>query len=774
MQKKVLAVAIASIIGLAGCGSDSSSSSGSTTTGTNFSGTVNKGIVSNGQVEICDVFDETGCDSDESSYYLKTTTSVDGSYDVVDAPLDRPILVLVSKATGDTATTMKCDIASCTDTENGDAVVAFGESFEVPDGWTLQAIIPAANTATTTVNVTSLTDIAAEEAIEAGGSSGVTAAIANNANQAVQEAFGITSDITQIGAVDLTDPVAVAAALIEDAEEIMAATYSASLLTASDVEKSTLITLDSNTGGYTVDTSTDGVQGVLDSAEALITTVQTEINEALEEAGEEAISLTSVSEEIAAVEPPDEVDAIPVENADEIIAAKAFVQDMRTAYNAVQDEGDLKTGLDAFSNELDVIDDLVSTDVDVIFENTSLAIEAIVDAFENAADDAANYEAANGYTVIISGDTYSINETVEDTLVVITATATEFTVVDDEDLSGCSSEDKDQPGYVCEESGTFTAEINLSLDSVVVTKAQTSLSASGTAVVEGAISNWTWSNSPLTVENGWGWSDSETEDLTIDSIGIALDANLAYVAGASAASFAGAIRLNATDITLNSDNQYEDTTTETDNSSGHGGSDTGNESFSADEMSIAFNGDITANDETLGVYLSLVADNSLGYVNHSTWSDTWQCTWTGSVDDGCSNTDESTNSEETANVYVKLHAIARVTTNLVDAENNAMAASIELKADRNAFDVVDASITIDYNGVDTILEADLGIQDNANSALTVRNTEGAVATLNALDDNADALAGTLTINGVQAGSIEETDDGLVLIRYTNGTFESLF
>jgi len=162
MKKGLIAIAIISTFGLAGCGSDSGSGSSTpVATSTSFSGTVNKGIVSNGKVEVCSDFTGSTCNA-EGSYYQTATTSETGSYDVTNAPLDTPLLVLISN-NDDGTTTMKCDTDSCID--NSASPVDFGETFKVAEDWTLKTIIPAANSATATVNVTSLTDIAADEEI---------------------------------------------------------------------------------------------------------------------------------------------------------------------------------------------------------------------------------------------------------------------------------------------------------------------------------------------------------------------------------------------------------------------------------------------------------------------------------------------------------------------------------------------------------------------------------------------------------------------------------
>ena len=130
-------------------------------------------------------------------------------------------------------------------------------------------------------------------------------------------------------------------------------------------------------------------------------------------------------------------------------------------------------------------------------------------------------------------------------------------------------------------------------------------------------------------------------------------------------------------------------------------------------------------------------------------------------------------SSESEDQFVKVTAIVRVGTTLLDADNVETNASIELVANRNQYDVVDTTITISYNDVDTVLQADIGLYDAENSALTIKNGTGAIATINAFDEDVD-YTGTITIDGVEAATITEIDNGAVLVRYTDGTFESLF
>jgi len=784
MKKNLIAIAIVSAFGLAGCGSDSDSGSGGapTATSSSFSGTVNKGIVSNGKVEICSDFTENTCDV-EGSYYQTTATSETGSYDVTDAPLDTPLLVLVSKQDNVT-TTMKCDTDVCTD--NSGSLVDFGDSFEVPDDWTLKTIIPAANSATKTVNVTSLTDIAADEAIEVAGEGGViTEAIAKNANVAVQKAFGLTSSITEIGALDLTDAEAVAEANISNTEELQAATYSAVLLNVTDEAKGALVSYDAATEVYAVNVgdSTDSesditITSLLGDAKTLLSTVETETNATLEASGAETISVTSIVSLIENTDIPESTTAI--EPTTEVAAAKAFITDIRTAYNAVQDEGDLKAGLTDFQDELKGIDDLITDDLDIISDNLTNAVASIAEAFDDAADDATEYTSTEfGYSVTIKDDIYTIGAEDENVYIVATiinnttSESSECNIYREFDTGNSDDNDTECPDgndYVSHDE--ISGDASLVLTTVELHSGDTSLSANGLATLVGLSDIWddAGANSYDAETQTNQYEYNYTGNSSIESLNIELEAMLAYVSSESTASFAGELTFSFDDLVATEFDTYTSSY-----NSGHTEETENNQfDFTVANMSLGFDGILTANDETINVDLSLVVDNS-SHADSFIYAETENITGSqASFYDAWVSTVEKTNNEETSDNFITVTATANIATTLFDANGDKTDASINLVANRNQYNIVDTTITVNYNDVTTVLEADLGLYDTENSDLTIKNTIGAVATINALVDPGDDLAGEITIEGVKAASIEPADNGAVLVRYTDGTFESLF
>jgi hypothetical protein len=759
MQKKLLAVAIASVFGLAGCGGGSSSSDGgsSSASTTSLSGTANKGIVQYATVEVCEEFDSAGCTdiSGADSYYQETETGEDGKYSISGAPQNTSLLVVVSKDTDDTEqiTQMKCDVAGGCDglavvdanythtgsvnDKNADGTIDFGEWFEVADDWELTAILPAANENTESVNVTSLTDIAAKKAIETANGGKVTKSIADNANNAIQEAFGITTDITTVGALDITDPEQVATA---SPEEKAATAYSAAFIDVSETDKAGLLEFDGSTGGYTVSsTTTITVDTVKTNVKTELADIETQLKTKVEEEGLDLdIDTTDAVAEIASSVTP--AATTPVEVATEVEEAKAFVLNVRTAYNSVQDGGDLSTGVESFASKLNGMDQLASADFDGLSYNVMLATNAMGEAVEHVQnlEDGETVPATytttdSSITVTISGSTYSVDANG----VKLSATLTTFDVTDEE----------------TQDSGTYeehgTANVNISINSLTATYGKAELTAAGSAKVV----DFAFNHTDTHLKDGFSYSHSESEDESADSVSLALTGvKLTYDTDTS---YEGSLSLSAKGYSWSDEGTWYN-----DSSTANGSS---TEELTATSAAVVFNGKLTSGDEDASVYLSVSFDNSLGYV------DTFSEVWTDA--NGWVTGDPS---EETADKYVQAHVIARVGTNLVDASNEAMAASVELDVDRKAYETADVAITVDYNNVDTIIEGTLNTVDSAEGTISdvvVRSTTGVRAEF---DDIEAGATGQILVDGVKAATIEETSSGVALVRYTDGTFETLF
>lgn len=734
MKRKILAITIASVLGLVGCGGGSGGDKKviPQPTGTDFSGTVNKGIISNGKVEVCDTFDAQGCNA-QGNYYFETTTNSSGKYSISGAPLDKPILVAVSKK--DTSTTMKCDVATCTDTSG--AQVNFGQTFVVKDGWQLKTILPAANSTTSVVNVTSLTDIAAKQALEDAGSSPVTTQIANRAKGTVEDIFGLEGSITELGSVDLTDPAQTQGAAPED---INAALYSAAVM-SSAIDTDALLV--SKGDVYAVSTS---LLDVIADAEKLVDSGNGEplvkVSElSKKEMADHKAEKTTGDSGFKDIDGDGKLDPIEVTPQppmkSSVLAAKSFINDVRTTYLSVQDNGDLKKGLTDFSDELNVIKPLIEeSDIELALRNVQTAVEAIADTYEThkSASEDATYNVGN-FTVKVEGTTYSAQksstgENTESTKVVAV-------------ISKVSIVEGDQT----------TAEIDLGITSIDSSVDNVQLTATNsTAKVVG------FSGSEAQLPK------VEAKALSVESVTLNLpNTQLAFVDAKTkkSANFTGHIHFDVQGLAAAEVQNSLEVDQQTEAKSG---------SFML--ANIRFGGDLATGGDSVGVYVNLVADNSLGYI-YSEESEIFNVCSSGSaLGWNCNNNVDTTRTPETQDKFVKTYLTAQVSTNVQNALNNAIAASVKLEVNRSQYNVAQAKATVEYNGVDTIIEAPVGLYDNVvDSAITVRNTAGAIATVSDYEEN---VAGEIRINGEKVASIEEIKNGLVLVRYLDGSFESLF
>lgn len=758
MNKKLLTITIASVLGLVGCGSDSKNEVVKQAE-TNFAGTVNKGIVSNGKVEVCDTFDAQGCNA-QAAYYFETTTDSSGKYSITGAPLNKPLMVAVSKK--DTTTSMKCDIKTCTDANS--VSVGFGDTFVVADGWQLKTILPAANSATSVVNVTSLTDIAAKQALDDAGNSPVTTQIANTAKYIVEKIFGLEGSITELGSVDLTDPAQTQGAAPED---INAALYSAAVM-SSKIDTDVLI--QNNGATYRIDPT---LLNIIDSANDLVsggTPLVKAPTASKKELDDHKVDLTTGADgfqkdENGNYKPIEVAPQPPAVN--DIQAAKTFINDVRTTYMSVQDDGDLKKGLEDFGRELEVIAPLVEQDAEQALNNVQEAVEAIMVEFDKSTDD------DNGFTVTVEGTTYTAVRTVSDSEATTVVANIKTVEVSDNETVLIPADSNSQADNTVEspDGGSTTAEIDLEVVSIRSSVGDVLLTGSGSAKVNGFVKGWNEQNENS--ESSWSWS--EESDLTVNLVSLDISSVKMEFAGsesAQSASFEGGIFVSVSDFAMNESESSEVKYPAYDELNGSGAEAN---SGTLGYANFRFNGELTAGSDSADVYLNIIADNKRGYVYDESSRYSYACSWVSTVslsNFDCSENNGKTHVPETSDKYVETYFTARVSTDVQNAINNNIAASVALEINRSQFDVANAKVTVGYNGVDTIIEAPVGLYDNViDSDITVRNTTGAVATLTEFEDS---IAGKVTVNGAKVASIEELDSGLVLVRYEDGSFESIF
>lgn len=90
----------------------------------------------------------------------------------------------------------------------------------------------------------------------------------------------------------------------------------------------------------------------------------------------------------------------------------------------------------------------------------------------------------------------------------------------------------------------------------------------------------------------------------------------------------------------------------------------------------------------------------------------------------------------------------------------------------------DATVTLTLmrNGVQVFRAQSetIDVGDVTDVSTTITDSTGAALVVYMADDAIDEAQTTLRVDGVDVGGLEETSSGLVIVRYTDGTFESLF
>ena len=107
------------------------------------------------------------------------------------------------------------------------------------------------------------------------------------------------------------------------------------------------------------------------------------------------------------------------------------------------------------------------------------------------------------------------------------------------------------------------------------------------------------------------------------------------------------------------------------------------------------------------------------------------------------------------------------------------AATVTASVSRTNIAGGNANITVSYGGQSFMLDA---VADDLDAAapegtLTLTNPDGVKMVLNLKETekgDTTLLGGTVSVGGTQVGEVSETDNGLILVRYNDGSFESLF
>lgn len=296
MKKSVSAlVAVGGISLLMGACHDDKQHTANAESEVTVAGTVAKGIVKSGVVNIFGY--SNGIRNTTSA--CETTTSSAGAYSCIVKGYVGPVAVEI---TASASTSMICDVPS-----GCGGSVGFGADYSLGSSFSLSSVVPSLDTASNvTANVTPLTDLAAS--VVENSLTGSTDVTATQVSQAIQEAkkkvsvlfFGSEDvDIAELPVVDITDEDAVAS--VTDPTVLQGATLNAaiiatSLSSAGSIEEGvSVLRTQFNTNRGIADTETTdtvniSLEEIFNSASSVVTKVQ----ETLETAGTTSTVINAV------------------------------------------------------------------------------------------------------------------------------------------------------------------------------------------------------------------------------------------------------------------------------------------------------------------------------------------------------------------------------------------------------------------------------------------------------------------------------------------------
>ncbi|MCG3730775.1 hypothetical protein [Vibrio cincinnatiensis] len=755
MKKSLLATAVLASIALAGCGGGSSSSETTPESQSDVSGVGNKGLIRNALVNVCiatgaNINEET---CPEEDILASTVTDDSGQYSLSGLPQNRALLfVLTSHPDDAIETEMKCDFQACLDDNHslGDWISV--DSYpNTESGFKLISIL-APDADTITSHITSVTDTIAKHTIRASrGSDEVDTDVIKNSRSMVAKLFGIDGQkVMSLGALDLTDATAIKAAVEGgDVHSVQVAALSAAFADQKPNLEALFTQIDDlvSAGENPVEAQNSVRRNLLGGSSELLAVVKTKLEEK-DESLELDFSAVDQNIEEAKTDTPD-IDPEPPTT--EVQAAKELVTQVRTIYDATQEQGALRQGFVQLGESLEPIPDLLQDDVNIAFEMLSSALMSIAHHVnEEMVEEAGEWE------VVKTGNTYTINTDTVKLTVVGSAT---IQAVEEETENSWSLDEQ--------------AEIDLTISQLWVKQGAVELSAeSGQAQVLTFVADENWQSSSLEGENS-GYEESEEWHLKADKLHFSLT-DLTIDANDSSdepfmlqGSVALTVNHPVIQGTYTSSSQY----TEQQNQS----EEFEEETFSARDLSFNINANLEYQDQKAGVSFRVTLDNPNGLVYFSSMRQAWQ--WGESFNYEFTQEDDIAQpgsslddiKPETADKFLRGSVLVSLETEV--NPDNPQIAKVSLQAARPAFDTVNLNGLITYNGKDLTLKTEVNTEQDNPLAVELSNGS-AIAILR--ESEQGEVSGHIKVGNKQVASIDEPRKGVVVVRYTNGEFESLF
>ncbi|WP_373079164.1 hypothetical protein [Zhongshania sp.] len=751
-QKFLLPVAIAA--SLAACGSDSKGSSAAPTT---VAGASSKGIIIGGIVNAYPIT-ATGEVDRSTSLAAPTTTAADGSYSLSLNNNYVPGSAIYVEITAGDGTLMRCDLAKCGEKN-------FGEDYTLASGFTMSATLPQASGSSVAVNITPITDIAAKLTLQKVVSGANPSAAAAGSNAQVAGRLGITGGLIDQPIVDITSASAVngasQAALEYNLKSAAAVAAALKASTTPSLEDAVANFVNQFSNGGIADreeTNSDDIslEELLAEARALLETVKTVDGVNANSGGVSSSSTSLATAESSAQNSsntsPSQGDVPEDVGSEGLVASKAFVKQVRNLASA----GVVSANQEAFAEQIDLASEAVSADSDIVAEGLGLGLNAIASAYELYLDapdeDKPNSVEINGITVAISESAGTVTLAVDDTVVLNeTEVAIKLSAADGTVINENEPVDNTVDGTrTVSESGSATAALSVS--------GSAASSAVSITINEGSFSgalsyDSQWTETDTQSETGGGYSDTWDDEFTVTNIDAKLNITLGQLNSDNNVGFTGNMALKLGELKGSEEGSYTNSYSYTEwwtNSN----QEQYTETITFDGFEISLSGDFS---DDLGNAISASLAANIDNFNETCNQQSSYGPNGGSYSYEC-----DLNETETDYAMASLSIVFNLDIDGVDDD-----VKVEFNASRTGLETGEGSLKLSYGG------KQLNLNYEGGNTATLSNHNGVTMTLTETEvDEETSLSGDIKHGGSAFATISD-DTGAVVIRYNDGSFETV-
>ncbi|GAB3369611.1 hypothetical protein NCG89_08760 [Spongiibacter taiwanensis] len=741
-RKLILPLAVSASLAACGGGGGGGGGGGSSA---EVSGTSSKGIIVGGIVNAYPISD-TGEVDRLTPLAEPATTGEDGSYSLElngDYEEGTAIFLEITAVDG---TVMKCDLVQCAED------VGFGDTYPLASNFSLSGVLPSASGDSVSANLTPLTDIAAKLTLQRVLSGARASDAAAGANAQVAGRLGIVGSLIGQPIVDLTSAEAVNGASKEALENNLRATGAIAAALADNpgatVEQAlTAFVTQFSDGGIAPTEESDSAATTLEEMlqEALLILDKIKGLDGVDTEGE---NITQTSTSVANAETAaasggtqQSQGDIPV-TSEGLAAAKLFVKQIRDLANA----GELTENQQAFADEVSLAAAAVDGDAGAVAEAMALslvaiggAVEAYYDALDNEQTPPSTFT-AEGITVAISSSggttTYVVDQ---DVVVGETTVAVDLSASDGSDLAFDETENGDTT--------VWTADITLDL-SLSGSAATDNVSL---AIDEGSSLSGDFDNreeETFTGESDPGYEEEWDNDFSVTDLNAQLSVTLEQLTGDNPVAFTGSMGLEIGSATIVEDGRYENGF----QNDAYFEEEEYTETIEIDDASFTLSGEFSdANGNELSASLTAMLSNfgETCSLSRSENYDSLEFTY----EDECTD-------EETANDYAAASLSISFSVDLAGVADDI---AVDFDASRTGLETGKGTLNLSYGGMQ------LNFSYEGGQTLTVSNHDDVIMSLT--EDEETNLSGTISQNDVKYADIDD-ESGTVVIRYTDGTFES--